>query len=59
MPCPHGQHSDPTRCSICLGAPARKVRNDERGIVIDDKPIGRPFGKPPSTFGSGRPRKAR
>lgn len=33
--CPHGKNSTPTSCSQCIGAAARLVRSDERGVTVD------------------------
>lgn len=37
MPCPHSSSwsADPSTCSQCIGAGARVVRSDERGVTVD------------------------
>ncbi len=41
MSCPHSRIGDPSRCSQCLGAIARRVSNDGADVLIDGVPTGR------------------
>ena len=49
MPCPHSLVCDPSSCSQCLGAAARKVWRDEDSgvLMIDGVEQDRPFVAPP------------
>lgn len=40
--CPHSTRpTDPNRCSLCLGAPARIVTQQGADLLVDGEPAGR------------------
>lgn len=68
MPCPHSSSwsADPSTCSQCLGAGARVVRSDGRGVTVDGVPVrdgllGTPVPAPSARTAAipGQPREAR